>query len=366
MGNITTMLSSILQRLSSTALLLPVLLLSVLLLVSSCGSTPDLKVGEEITVESSSFSFTPPDFEHLSVYKLAPGDVLDVLFQIQTWEPELAYRISLGDTVSVRFPDLPHLDQNQKVLPDGSISLPYIGVRKIFGKTTEQIASELKQAYQTVLVSPNIYVSVPEYLSQIRELKHDLHTSARGLSRLVTVRPDGYVTFPMVGDVFVAAKSIPEIKNKLNEEYSKISFSLHADLFLERHSGAKIYIMGEVTEPGAYDITKPINIIQAIALAQGNTRDALLSEVYVVRRKGKTMVATRIDVAGSLNLMNDSTLFYLLPDDIVYIPSTPLSDAAHIAQQIGDILFFRGWSVGFSWQLNQRDNPTDTIIEPSP
>lgn len=342
------------------------LLLSLLLVVAGCSSGPALKTGEEVTIQSSSFSFTPPDFEHLSVYKLAPGDVLDVLFQIQTWEPELAYRISLGDTVSVRFPDLPELDQNQKVLPDGTISLPYIGVVKIYGKTTNEVAIELANAYKNVLVSPSIYVSVPEYLSQIRELKHDLHTSARGLSRLVTVRPDGYVTFPMVGDVFVAAKSIPEIKSKINEEYSKISFSLHVDLFLERHSGAKIYVMGEVTKPGAYDITKPISIVQAIALAEGNTRDALLSQVYVVRRKGKNMIATRVNVQGSLDLVNNASLFYLLPDDIVYIPSTPLSNAAHIARQVADVLFFRGWSVGFSWQLNQRDTATDTVIEPQP
>lgn len=323
-----------------------------LLVVAGCSSSPALETGEEVTVESRSFSFTPPDFGHLGEYRLSPGDVLDVLFQIQTWQPELAYRISLGDTVSVTFPDISELNHTQKVLPDGSISLPYLGVVKIYNKTPAEVAAELKHAYKDILVSPNLYVTVPEYLSQVRELKTDLHTSARGLSRLVTIRPDGYVTFPMIGDVFVASKSIFDIKNQINKDYSSISSSLHVDLFLEHHSGAKIYLLGEVARPGAYDITKPISVMQAMALAQGHTKDALLDEAYIIRRKGKQMIATRVNVADSMDLVRNGSYFYLLPDDIVYIPATPLSDAAHIAQQVADVLFFRGWSAGLSWELN--------------
>lgn len=323
----------------------------------SCGSKHaflnNLKPGEEATIEAGSFSFSAPDFEYLAEYKLSPGDVLDVLFQIQTWQPELVYRISLGDTVSIKFPDVPELNQQQKVLPDGSISLPYIGVFNVYDKTADQVAKELRVAYESILKSPSLYVSVPEYLSQIREMKEDLHTSSRGLSRLVTIRPDGYVTFPMIGDVFVAAKSIPEIKNQINQKFNEISSSLHVDLFLERHAGAKIYIMGEVAEPGAYDITKPTSVIQALALAKGHTRNALLDEVYVIRRKGKQMVATRVNTQGALALAKTGKMFYLLPDDIIYIPSTPLSDAAHLAQQVAQVLLFRGWGVSFSWRLDE-------------
>lgn len=344
------------------------LLLLTLLLCHGCSqrSQPTLEIGEEANVPSHSFTFTPPQFEHLSSYKLNPGDVLDVLFQIQTWAPESAYRISLGDTVSVRFPEISQLDQNQKVLPDGSISLPYIGVVNIYDKTAAEVAAALNAAYKEILVSPNIYVTVPEYLSQIRELKKDLHTSARGLSRLVTVRPDGFVTFPMVGDVFVVTRSIPEIKAQLNQAYNKISASLHADLFLERHAGSKIYIGGEVTKPGAYDISRPISIIQAVTMAEGLTRDALLNQVYVIRRQQQQMIATRIDMRDTLDFTATTRLFYLLPDDIVYIASTELSDAAHIARQVADVLFFRGWSMGFSWQLRRDTSATDTIIEAGP
>ncbi len=296
---------------STTALLL------CFTLIIGCSARPSLGIGEEVTVESKTFSFSAPDFEHLAQYRLVPGDVLDVLFQIQTWLPEVDYYISLGDTISVKFPHLPELNETQKVLPDGTVSLPYVGVINVFAKTSQEVANELRNQYSKILVETELYVTVPEYLSQIRELKTDLHTSTRGLSRLVTIRPDGYVTFPMIGDVFVSAKTLPEVKNILNEHYKKVSTSLHADLFLERHSGSKVYVMGEVEKPGAYPITKPISIIQAIALAQGNNKDAMLDQVHVIRRQGKKMIATRVNVANGLNLTDDGSLFYLLPDDKV-------------------------------------------------
>lgn len=340
----------------------------IILLLPSCATkhvgVNNMDVGDEVTIEASSFSFSAPDFEHLAEYRLSPGDVLDVLFQIQTWQPELVYKISLGDTVSIKFPDTPELNQTQKVLPDGSVAMPYIGTFKVYGKTSDEVANQLKKAYSEILKNPSLYVSVPEYLSQIREMKEDLHTSSRGLSRLVTIRPDGYVTFPMIGDVFVAARTIPEIKNEINQQYTEISYSLHVDLFLERHSGAKIYVMGEVVEPGAYDITKPTSVIQALALARGQTRDAVLEEVYVIRRKGKQIIARRVNVMDTLSFSDNGTMFYLLPDDIVYIPSSPLSDAAHLANQVAEVLMFRGWGVNFSWQLNPREdrvNNTDTV-----
>lgn len=322
------------------------------LLIVGCTHQPALQVGEEITIQPKTFSFSAPDFEHLAEYQLVPGDQLDVLFQIQIWSPENAYQVSLGDTVAVDFPLLPELNTSQKVLPDGTIAMPYIGQVKVYGKTTTELTQDLKKAYSEILVSPVLHVSVPNYLSQIRELKNDLHTSSRGLSRLVTVRPDGYVTFPMLGDVFVSSKSLPEVKNIINDKYHQVSSSLHVDLFLEKHSGSMVYMMGEVNKPGGYKITKAISVLQALAMAEGYSRDALLSDVYIIRRQEKTLVATRVDVSNTLQLNADAHLFYLLPDDIVYVPARPISQAAQIARQIADVLMFRGWGVGFNWQLH--------------
>jgi len=45
-------------------------------------------------------------------------------------------------------------------------------------------------------------------------------------------------------------------------------------------------------------------------------------------------------------------LFYLRPDDIVYIPRRRLNSAAEIATEVSSILFFRGWNIGVSANSN--------------
>lgn len=278
------------------------LLALVFVWLTGCANN-DFPVGEEITLAQDTFSFSEPEYQILSEYRIVPGDQLDVLFQIQTWTRERAYRISLGDTVSVKFVSAPELNEEQKILPDGTLALPYIGAINAFNKTTDELTAELQAAYSDILRDPQIYVSVPEYLSQIRELKKDLHTASRGLSRLVTVRPDGFVTFPMVGDLYVADRTINQVNTELNDQYGKISRSLHVDLFLEKHAGSQIYVLGEVGKPGAIKISKPTSVAQALAMAGSHNTTARLDHIVVVRRQGKKLVGTRVDLESAWALV---------------------------------------------------------------
>ncbi|MEO5378833.1 MAG: polysaccharide biosynthesis/export family protein [Magnetococcus sp. DMHC-6] len=322
-----------------------------LLLFSGCGlgQRDNLKVGEEVLVDQTSFSFASKDFNIFSEYRISPGDQLDVLFAIQTWEKEDQYLISLDDTVSVKFVHAPELNELQKVRPDGRISLPYLGEYLVAGRSTKELEKDLMEKYAKILIQPELYVVIPEYLSQLRELKQDLHTATRGLSRLVTVRPDGYTTFPMVGDVMVADKTIPEVSMYLNTQFAKISPSLHCDLFLEKHAGSVVYVMGEVKNPGALEVRKPISILEALTMAGSFTPKARLDNVVIMRRHENKLVATRVDATQILHLTQQADLFYIKSDDIIYVPATALANGADLMNQLADALWFKGWSFGLTW-----------------
>lgn len=323
-------------------------MLALASLLAGCTGSggPQIAVGQEALVDQGSFSFSINEFKVFSEYRISPGDQLDVLFSIRTWEREDEYIISLEDVISIKFVHAPKLNETQKVRPDGKISLPYLGDYLISGKTTTRVNEELREKYKSVLKNPDIYVQITEYLSQIRELKQDLHTSTRGLSRLVTVRPDGYTTFPMVGDMMVANRTIPEVGMELNQKYQKISSSLYANLFLEKHTGSLIYIIGEVNKPGAYELRKPISLLEAMAIAGSNTNRAQLDSVVVLRRHEDKVVATRVDASSAMELAQNGKMFYLQPDDIVYFPTTAIAEMGDIMAQISNVLLFRGWSIG--------------------
>ena len=327
-----------------------VLFAALAILQMGCAATDNnskLRETEEVTVGRTSFSFDQgkAPFDKFKDYLIQPGDVLDILFQIRTWAQKERFALAVDHTLSIQFVHAPELNQNQRIRPDGTISMPYIGIVKVVGMTVEELAAELKNRYGKSLRNPELYVLVPEFRSGIKELKADLHTAPRGLSRLTRVRPDGYVTLPMVGDTFVAGKTIPEVNLYLNEKYEEILPGLHCDLFLHEHAGSVIYLLGEVKIPGSYSIDKPISVLQALARAGSHTANAELASVMVMRKNGEELVATRINVKDGLDFTTESSAFYLQPDDIVFVPKTHISRSAELAKHLADIVFFRGWNV---------------------
>jgi len=344
---------------ATKAFVRPLLILFVSL-VTGCASAggDQMHMGEEVPYEATTFSFdrknTPYDM--LPEYRIMPGDILDVLFQTRTWEKKDNFRLGIDNAISVRFVHAPELNVEEKVRPDGNMSLPYIGNYYVLGKSVEALTAELKEYYGKILQNPDLYILVPDYRSAIKDLKTDLHTAPRGLSRLVTVRPDGYTTFPLIGHIMVAGRTFSDVNKQLNEQYEGVMAGLHCDLFLEKHNGSKLYVLGDVIRPGVYEIPKPITIEQAVAMAGGFSHGAKLDTIIIIRKKGDKMIATRFDFTRAFREKEAYSFFYLSPDDMVYVPKRPITRIAELMRDVGDALHFRGWSVGLSWELHSESD----------
>ncbi|NOQ34308.1 MAG: sugar transporter [Methylococcaceae bacterium] len=328
-------------------------------LVSGCASGPDCQDDrlsiDEMPIENASFSFDyqEENFERVfPEYLISASDVLDVLFHIKTDfnDDDYQFKLENDNNIFIKFTHTPELNEEQYIRPDGTISLPLIGVIKAAGKTVTELKRDLRSKYAHVLQNPEIHILVPEFSKRIEELKKDLHTAPRGLSRLVTVRPDGYVTFPMVGEMEVRGRTITEINQQLNEGYISIFRGLQVDLFLHKSAGSNVYVLGNVTKVGAYEITRPITILEALTLAEGVLPSTQLEGIIVLRRNDelKKLVATQVNVEDILNLECGSKAFFLKPYDIVYVPKTGLAEAAEIGRDLKDTMMFRGWGINLS------------------
>ena len=337
------------RRLATSAISV-VLALVVLLWLSSCvGSPRALPPKAEVAVQPATFSFDqdkyPSSNNLFPTYRIAPGDLMDILFQIKVNQSVDEFKVAIDHQVTVKFVNNPEINETQSVQPDGNITLPYIGQVRVVGKTLGQLTVELKQRYAKIFKKPELYVMVPEFSSAIKELKQDLHTATRGLSRLVTVRPDGYATFPLIGDVFVATRTIPEANQEIDGLYEKRLPGLHVDLFLEKTHGSVVYVMGEVRTAGAYPIERPISVFEAISLAGGHQVNARLDNVIVLRRDGKQVMARRVDLSAMLSAKPGAEYFYLKPDDLVYVPTTTVASMAQLMTHLQNIIWFKGWSL---------------------
>ncbi len=324
------------------------LLIAILFLITGCATT---KENCEQVYKRTTFSFDqgtyPTDLDLFPEYHILPGDVLDVFYQIQR-VLEKEYRITLYDTISVNFVDLPDLNVTQKVLPDGTIILPYIGPVKVVNKTPEEVHKEILKKYSGILRSPEFYVTVSDFEGRVDQLRKDLRTAPRGLSKLITVRPDGYATFPLVGEVLAAGKTVKQVNEILQRRYKKVLPGLKVDLFLHKSAGSVVYVLGEVKKPGAYEMKKPISLLEALALANGYTKDARLDSIIVCRRHERKLIARRVDITGLLKMKKGPLFFYLKPDDIVFVPKRKIASLSQFMQEIAGILLFKGFSIGWT------------------
>jgi len=291
------------------------------------------------------------DHNVFEFYTIDPGDKLGVLFQFHTWSEEEDYVISVDDKVAVHFLHAPELDQEQDVRPDGKISLPYVGTVKVSGSTVEALSASLTEQYSSVLRDPQLYIVVSETRRRIQQFKNDLRSDRQGLSRLVTVRPDGFISFPYLGEMQVAGRSISDVTDDLNQKYESFMRGLYVNLSLQETAGSILYVLGEVNEPGGYKIERPVTALEAISLAGGYKSAAMLEEVVALRRETGQVKARRIDLVKALTLVEQQ--YFLQPDDVLFVPKSTLYANSEIAQQLTDVLLFRGWGFSYTYDLNQ-------------
>ncbi len=134
------------------------------------------------------------------------------------------------------------------------------------------------------------------------------------------VNEQGLITIPIIGEVKVINLTIDEVEKRIKtkaEEYLKEP-SVKVKLL-----NYKIDILGEVNAPGPnYNYEGTINILEAISLARGITLYADLKNVVVNRKINNKVQSYKVDLTNS-DIYN-SEVYYLQPNDVVYVPPTKL------------------------------------------
>ena len=106
------------------------------------------------------------------------------------------------------------------------------------------------------------------------------------LKQEVVVLPDGTISFPLAGGrVPAAGKTTEDLVSLLRERLSKFIPDAEINIRLIAAEGNKIYVTGEVAHPGAFVMTSPTNIMQALSMAGGLTAFAKKNSIIVLRRE---------------------------------------------------------------------------------
>jgi polysaccharide biosynthesis/export protein len=100
----------------------------------------------------------------------------------------------------------------------------------------------------------------------------------------VLVRPDGGMSFPLVGDVRASGRTIDELRTLVDERLSKFIPDPSVTIAVKQIGGNRVYVLGKVNRPGEFTFSQPIDVMQALSLAGGATSFASLDDIQILRR----------------------------------------------------------------------------------
>lgn len=117
----------------------------------------------------------------------------------------------------------------------------------------------------------------------------------KDLQREVLVRPDGWLTFPLVGNIKAAGRTAYELEQEIRLRLRKYIPDPVVTVSVVKIQGLKIFVTGRVNKPGEYMVGRYIDVLQALTLAGGLTPFAKESQIKVLRREGSKEVVIPFD-----------------------------------------------------------------------
>lgn len=94
----------------------------------------------------------------------------------------------------------------------------------------------------------------------------------------------GVISLPLVGQIHAAGRTTAELEDEIRERLQrKFMHDPQVSVFLQEHNSQRISVIGAVRKGGVFNLTRPLRLADALALAEGLTEEAD-RQVYVIRR----------------------------------------------------------------------------------
>ena len=144
------------------------------------------------------------------------------------------------------------------------------------------------------------YIMTPGDQLQIYVLGHpDISSTRANNDSAYTVRPDGKLNFPLVGEIDVNGLTVFEFTNLLTKELSEYIINPMITVNVAKLGTTRVFVMGEVKNQGMYELSKSHRVLDALGAAGGFTEKSAKKNIFLVRNRG-----TAEENVQKLNILN--------------------------------------------------------------
>ncbi len=200
--------------------------------------------------------------------------------------------------------------------------------------TAEQPTLTTALGWEELTLGPNDILRVGVYGHP--ELSALPHANTASGTR---VDADGMLSLPLVGPVRVGGMPMSEARAAITAAFARYVQEPQVDVSVIEYSARRFYLFGEVNEPGAYAMDRPLRLYQGLALGRGFTRSADRRQIILLRGTPEDLEVHVID-AEQPSAMG---LCAIRPDDIVFVRR---SGAGRFSDEVLPILQGIGSTLG--------------------
>lgn len=159
-------------------------------------------------------------------------------------------------------------------------------------------------------VDPKTYVIGTDDVLLIKVWREPEH------SGLVTVRPDGMITLPLIGDIRAGGLTPEKLDAEVTQALSKYINDPDVIVSVQAVRSKRYYVTGEVNRPGAYPLVSPVTVLEALTLA-GGFRDFANKKNITILRGNQRLKFNYNDVIRGKNPGQNITLQH---GDYIIVP----------------------------------------------
>ena len=263
------------------------------------------------------------------------------------------YVIHPGDTFQISVYNQPNLSSSILIAPDGTASLPLVGLLKLSGLNMEDATNLIQDKLSRYLRTPLVTLSpltVSGYYFTIagRVVRPGNYTVSIGQTRLLDAiaLSGGFQTGSFHSDTIELADLdnayIKREGRKLPVDFKKLVYEGDDLLNIPILNGDYIYVpstmngyiifLGEVGSNSYVGFTEGMTLLQGLSYVNGLKTDTYSSYVRVIRGGMENTVVYTVDIDKVLNgKMKD---FKLQANDIIYVPQDGISKWNRIVRKI--------------------------------
>lgn len=170
------------------------------------------------------------------------------------------------------------------------------------------------------------YMRPGDELNIVVTQQQDLGNSSTNQSPFV-VRPDGNVSFPLVGEIHAEGMTVSQFTDVLQQGLSRYIVDPDVSVNISKLGRVRVYVFGEVRKPGAVELDKGHTVIDAIGAAQGFTRDTAKKKIFLIHQdQPKSLIP--INLNNMLKTGDMSQNVTLREGDILYLTKNHRIDFA--------------------------------------